>query len=827
MERGHEVPVEGGAAESAGTAGGTRVVLRSTFAVCALIGLVYGLVAVRAAWLTTVAAGEQPDLVLDPKVEPVPFDLRDASGVPLGTTVEYLELTASPTALWQAHTPLRLMPALANALGMELPELQARLLPDVGADGWVVAEGRPFPISQDAAQRVQAWIKSGRVSSEDELGSPLAGVQLVADAKRGGWTLRWRPLVVLSAEERARQGQDKAVKWTRRFADDLALCILGPNLEAALPDDLARDRFRNTLWAALMPTGFKSVVKEVPPSHVQAVYELLKKESVQSHQMELVRHKKRAYPARSDAQSMAIVGRWGTFEKDDAAARAAAALSLPPDEAAWSDEERADYDALRRALVYVPRPMNGLELYVERLLQSEPYVTWTRREGERYLAERRSAARQATHRHFVALEPADEPVQVETTLELPVQAVMKAELERVLEKHEPALAMGIAVDVATGDVLACDYVDPYEMGGFAPTQHTFTPGSTMKAIVMAAALTEGVIEPTSTFDAAHGHYSYDGRLIREAEGGDRFGVVTAAQGLAHSLNAVMVQIGTRMDSDVLEKHFLDLGYERVPGMGLGYERKGFVPTLRHPRTKKWSHASTCFGHEMSVTLWQHATALATMLRGGKYRPLRLVRAVEQYGARREIPLVEDHPLQAQESLSLEACNQVREMMNLGAREGTGKKLFREDMVMGTKTGTAQKVPGEICLHLELKHNREHGCRGARACREQLKGKTDHGAKSCYTSSICIFGRRPHGEREVMVLVVVEEAKKGGRYGSEIAGPAGLAVLRESLGLTRGGVESRLLDEKGFNVVDPKGEDRRRTSEGAHDHPWAEDVRASR
>ena len=84
-----------------------------------------------------------------------------------------------------------------------------------------------------------------------------------------------------------------------------------------------------------------------------------------------------------------------------------------------------------------------------------------------------------------------------------------------------------------------------------------------------------------------------------------------------------------------------------------------------------------------------------------------------------------------------------------------------------------------------------------------------------------------GEREVMVLVVVEEAKKGGRYGSEIAGPAGLAVLRESLGLTRGGVESRMLDEKGFNVVDPEGECRRRTAEGAHDHPWAEDVRASR
>ena len=34
--------------------------------------------------------------------------------------------------------------------------------------------------------------------------------------------------------------------------------------------------------------------------------------------------------------------------------------------------------------------------------------------------------------------------------------------------------------------------------------------------------------------------------------------------------------------------------------------------------------------------------------------------------------------------------------------------------MGTKTGTAEKVASELCLHVELAHNQEHDCRGNRA-----------------------------------------------------------------------------------------------------------------
>src|SRR5262249_178786 len=156
--------------------------------------------------------------------------------------------------------------------------------------------------------------------------------------------------------------------------------------------------------------------------------------------------------------------------------------------------------------------------------------------------------------------------------------------------------------------------------------------------------------------------------------------------------------------------------------------------------------SVSFGHQLSVTLWQHAAGLATVVRGGEYLPLSLIDAVEQGGVRRALPRPE--PVRV---FSPRTCEEGRDMMRMGAREGTGKKGYCAYLERGTKTGTAQKVPTEICLHVELEHNRVHGCHGASACRRALVGVHDSHRGPCYTSSMCAFGRVPGSEREVMVL----------------------------------------------------------------------------
>jgi hypothetical protein len=561
-----------------------------------------------------------------------------------------------------------------------------------------------------------------------------------------------------------------------------------------------------------MPTQFRSVVKEVPASAAIEIHELLKAERVQGHQMELRRHAKRMYPVQGGAQvdpPVAVLGRWGTRDPEQARKLARAELRLPEDGLCTERE----LDLLRSKTsekVFQPSPMAGLELLSERML-ADPAWAFLERQREEYIFLANQVPRQPLQRYFQAVVPASETPHVITTLDIGLQRELRLWLEKIAAEHRPAAALAIAVEVASGNVLAVDAIDPYGMGGFLPTVHTFTPGSTLKTVIMATALDLGKVTPQSRFDTFDGKFHMPSRTISEAEGA-LTGVITAEQGLAFSINAVLVQIGLLVPQQELRAYLIDLGYAQYPGAGLGGERCGMLPKL--PWRAHNEHASISFGHEIHVTLWQHAAALATVVRGGVYRPLSLVSAVEQNGVRTAVPERAGHRV-----FGAEACRLVREMMFLGAREGTGKKVNCPQILMGTKTGTAQKVTGEVCLHTELAHNRDHGCRGARACRKQLAhAPRDH--TYCYTSSMCAFGRLPDDEREVMVLVVVDEPRSKKKFGGDVAGPAAVGILKEALVRLRQPAQAIVEDASRFAVLETK-------AANDADHAWAEVERASR
>jgi hypothetical protein len=154
--------------------------------------------------------------------------------------------------------------------------------------------------------------------------------------------------------------------------------------------------------------------------------------------------------------------------------------------------------------------------------------------------------------------------------------------------------------------------------------------------------------------------------------------------------------------------------------------------------------------------------------------------------------------------------------------------------MGTKTGTAEKVANEVCLHVELEHNRTHGCHGARTCRRALVGVHDAHRGPCYTSSMCAFGRLPGSDREVMVLVVVDEPRGGQKFGADVAGPAAIAILEEALGSRRDGARPPELSPEGFAQIAPKPDAarvavsaRNAASSRVSPLPWEEEHLAAR
>ncbi|MAF66157.1 MAG: hypothetical protein CMJ84_10940 [Planctomycetes bacterium] len=793
-----------------------------------LMAAFLGLVVVKSSSLALDPTHAQPDHGAHHSMPAPDFDIADRTGRTLARSVQRIELRMSPRAMWQAHTPAAMAGKIAATLGEEVgaQELLSQMLPDA-VGGWISVVDPAFDLDREQALRVLAWMEELGLEEGMRLVPRPDTVPRREDLR---WRIEWRPSLVMSQVMREAHSVGGRIpgprRWSQKLADGLARSLRGAAEPKRQVGDVwaAHERQRAGVWRALMPCADRVVVEAIPPQRVGALSALLDDEHVAEHQMSLGFHHERVYPVRqADANAprrpFRVVGSWRYIDRETAARRALSAC-CGEDDGCLSTEHLARHRRATRELLDRKHPLSGLEGLCAGVLAT-PDWSFVAGRSATYDFERHWPVHSRPRRYYREERGEGETPRVVTTLDAALQGTLRGLLADIVDEHRPALAMGIAVDVASGDVLALDAASPYTISEFLPTWHAFTPGSTFKAIVMATALDRGLVDPGEQLDTHDGHYRIPGstRVIHEAEGPPG-GLQAARDGLAYSINALLVQIGLRIEDTFFHDTLNRLGYGRTQGLGVGTESVGHVPAL--PWSRAYTHASIAFGHELSVTLCQHAAGLLTVVRGGTYLPLRLVSSVER--GRESYLLDAPRPRRV---LSEAACAEVRDMLACAAAYGTGRHISAREEDLGTplelgvKTGTAQKVPGEVCLHLELERN-EHNASLAREDPEwipfsAISGRPSaHGGRPCYTSSIAMVGSVPGEEGEVFVLVVVEEPRGREKYGSRVAGPAAVKLLKEALGLTRTGQPVGLA--QAGDVLDPYyGE------VNVQDRPWAEEA----
>ncbi|MFT5283920.1 MAG: cell division protein FtsI/penicillin-binding protein 2 [Planctomycetota bacterium] len=671
------------------------------------------------------------------------YGIEDRRGTTLAVFLERLDVVMSPQSMWQAHTPDHMANVLSEALGPEFnrEELLASMLPD--AEGGVITVDR-WEFDATTATRVDEWIRGVGKFEREEPGL-LPGIGFETSLE-GRLTLVWKPVELLSRETRATFGQTTSpFRWTRSIADSLSAAIFGDFPESITDQDVRKRR--REIWDGLMPSEFCRAAKSISAERAFGLAKLLRDEGVESIQMSQVATREREYPA----GEFPVMGRWG-----------------------YTEDGQQE-----------PKAYSGLERFCDDLLVRPEWSFIDTAPGT-YSYRRERPARLKHRPYYVGREEQKAPPVVRVTIDVALQRMLRERLQRVMVENEPAVAMAIAVDLESGNVLAVDGFHAYGMAAFAPVKHQFMPGSTFKLITMASALEANVVTPSDMFEVGNGEWPLiiDGkrRMIHEAEG-SRHGRISAKECLAYSVNAGLVQIGLKIPAQVFHERLVSLGYGRYANAGLGGEEPGLIPSL--PWTPRFAHASVSFGYEISTTMWQHMQGLTTILRGGEYRELRIADSVAYDGQRFDL-----EQTGTKRVFEPGTCLDVRGMMELGAREGTGKSLFRDDIVMGTKTGTAERVSTEVCLHVYGRAARALRDRGEsvpnKLYREKRSVRDPQIHETCHTSSIIAVGRIPGQDREVAVLVVVDEPLVGGHFGSKVAGPPAMDILTEALGMTRNG-----------------------------------------
>ena len=228
----------------------------------------------------------------------------------------------------------------------------------------------------------------------------------------------------------------------------------------------------------------------------------------------------------------------------------------------------------------------------------------------------------------------------------------------------------------------------------------YEPGSTFKAVVLAAALEEGLVSVNDTFMCT-GSYTVAGwdRPIScsKKEG---HGLQTLAEAVQNSCNPAFMQIGQRLGIERFYDYFEAFGLTDATGIDLPGEStpKAGISYWRRENMTGVDLAVASFGQRFDVTPLQMATAFAATINGGYLVQPYVVQSVTaQDGtllSNREPTIVR----QVVSQQTSQICSDILESV-VGAPKGTGKNAYVPGYRIGGKTGTSEikTLKGEVIV----------------------------------------------------------------------------------------------------------------------------------
>ena len=221
----------------------------------------------------------------------------------------------------------------------------------------------------------------------------------------------------------------------------------------------------------------------------------------------------------------------------------------------------------------------------------------------------------------------------------------------------------------------------------------YEPGSTFKALVIAAALEEGVISLNDTYYCG-GHASYGGHSINCHKTAGH-GSQNLTEALANSCNVALMEIGMKLGAERFWDYLEDYGLMDKTGIDLAGEGSSiFWPGGRDYFTSEIglsSLAVASFGQTFKITPIRMITSFASVINGGHLLTPYVVQSVTDA----EGSVVYEHEVQeVRQVLSADTSEKLCAMLEYVVSGGSGKNAYNAGYRIGGKTGTSEKIGEE-------------------------------------------------------------------------------------------------------------------------------------
>lgn len=329
------------------------------------------------------------------------------------------------------------------------------------------------------------------------------------------------------------------------------------------------------------------------------------------------------------------------------------------------------------------RGLEGVELAYDGLLAGRPGLA---------LVERDALGREVSPAPAI-LRAATPGQGLVLTLDATIQYVAERELEAAWRATRAESGLIVILDPRTGEVLALAVRPTFNPNAYQAASSAewrnraltdpFEPGSTLKAILAAAALEEGVLRPEDRLYAEQGAITVANRVIHDWK---RYGWLSFREVLQFSSNVGAIKVGLQLGRERYHRYLAAFGFGSPTGIDLPGESRG---VLRPP--ERWSGlslATLSIGQEISVTALQLVAAFAAIANEGRLLRPRIVRAVVDAEGRE---LRRSGPEVVRQVISPETARTLTRILTAVVAEGTGQRAAVPGYAVAGKTGTAQKA----------------------------------------------------------------------------------------------------------------------------------------
>jgi cell division protein FtsI (penicillin-binding protein 3) len=348
---------------------------------------------------------------------------------------------------------------------------------------------------------------------------------------------------------------------------------------------------------------------------------------------------------------------------------------------------------------------------------------------------------------------------VQLTIDASLQFAVEQELKASVTRHGAVGGSVVVMDSVTGEILALanePSFNPGQAGASAAKRRNraltdgYEPGSIMKPIVLAGALSNGW-KATDKIHGEGGSFVVQGHRISEAEADEKFEWIPLSKMIQVSSNVVAAKLALKLGTEKLNSIIRSFGFGQKSGMGFPGEISGIIPAKKD--WKPINIANIGFGHGVLVTPIQMLRAYAAFANGGHLVQPRIIRKVlspREEAMQSSDPIESELAPTATRILSEQVVRDTVQAMSLVTLEGgTGIKAHLDGYQVAGKTGTAQVVDP----------------------------KTGRYSRSKYNASFVGF---PVGVEPRIVIFASVQEPKGIYYASETAAPLFRGVLQAAV-----------------------------------------------